>query len=99
RFFRAAARYTREVALRAPLAQLDRAADFGSAGWGFDSLRAHHLASTRPGQRRRMKRRRTSRAVWAEKLRTMFRWAGQKNFRWTWSFASATAMCTVPTGF
>src|SRR5438874_6884260 len=25
----------------APLAQLDRAADFGSAGWGFESLRAH----------------------------------------------------------
>src|SRR5439155_1087319 len=28
---------------RAPLAQLDRAADFGSAGWGFESLRAHQL--------------------------------------------------------
>src|SRR5204862_2952306 len=25
---------------RAPVAQLDRAADFGSAGWGFESLRA-----------------------------------------------------------
>src|SRR5262245_46879869 len=25
----------------APVAQLDRAADFGSAGWGFDSLRAY----------------------------------------------------------
>src|SRR5437763_3926302 len=27
----------------APLAQLDRAADFGSAGWGFESLRARHV--------------------------------------------------------
>ena len=26
----------------APLAQLDRASDFGSEGWGFDSLRARH---------------------------------------------------------
>ena len=26
----------------APLAQLDRASDYGSEGWGFDSLRAHH---------------------------------------------------------
>ena len=25
---------------KAPLAQLDRASDFGSEGWGFDSLRA-----------------------------------------------------------
>jgi hypothetical protein len=25
---------------RAPVAQLDRASDFGSEGWGFDSLRA-----------------------------------------------------------
>lgn len=26
----------------APLAQLDRASDYGSEGWGFDSSRAHH---------------------------------------------------------
>lgn len=26
----------------APLAQLDRASDYGSEGWGFESLRAHH---------------------------------------------------------
>jgi hypothetical protein len=26
--------------LNAPLAQLDRASDFGSEGWGFESLRA-----------------------------------------------------------
>jgi hypothetical protein len=26
-----------------PVAQLDRASDFGSEGWGFDSLRGHHL--------------------------------------------------------
>ena len=25
----------------APVAQLDRASDFGSEGWGFDSLRVH----------------------------------------------------------
>ena len=25
----------------APVAQLDRASDFGSGGWGFNSLRAH----------------------------------------------------------
>lgn len=28
----------------APLAQLDRASDYGSEGWGFDSSRAHHHA-------------------------------------------------------
>src|ERR1700686_4566256 len=27
---------------RAPVAQLDRASDFGSEGWGFKYLRAHH---------------------------------------------------------
>ena len=26
-----------------PVAQLDRASDFGSEGWGFDSLRGRHL--------------------------------------------------------
>ena len=26
----------------APLAQLDRASDYGSEGWGFDSLKARH---------------------------------------------------------
>jgi hypothetical protein len=26
-----------------PVAQLDRASDFGSEGWGFDSLRGHQL--------------------------------------------------------
>ena len=25
-----------------PVAQLDRASDFGSEGWGFESLRARH---------------------------------------------------------
>jgi hypothetical protein len=25
-----------------PVAQLDRASDFGSEGWGFDSLRGRH---------------------------------------------------------
>lgn len=25
------------------LAQLNRASDYGSEGWGFESLRAHHL--------------------------------------------------------
>lgn len=28
----------------APLAQLDRASDFGSEGWGFESLRAHRFS-------------------------------------------------------
>ena len=28
----------------APVAQLDRASVFGTEGWGFDSLRAHHLS-------------------------------------------------------
>src|SRR6184192_246324 len=28
-----------------PVAQLDRASDFGSEGWGFDSLRGRHLHS------------------------------------------------------
>ena len=27
--------------MHAPVAQLDRASDFGSDGWGFDSLQAH----------------------------------------------------------
>ena len=27
---------------RGPVAQLDRASDFGSEGWGFDSLRGRH---------------------------------------------------------
>ena len=27
----------------APVAQLDRASDFGSEGWGFESLRARHI--------------------------------------------------------
>jgi hypothetical protein len=31
----------------APLAQLDRAFDYGSKGWGFESLRAH-LVSCNP---------------------------------------------------
>ena len=31
--------------LKAPLAQLDRASDYGSEGWGFDSSRVHHHAS------------------------------------------------------
>ncbi len=26
----------------APVAQLDRVADFESVGWGFESLRVHH---------------------------------------------------------
>jgi hypothetical protein len=32
--------------LRGPVAQLDRASDFGSEGWGFDSLRGRHLFSS-----------------------------------------------------
>jgi hypothetical protein len=38
------ARYSLETKKRiskAPVAQLDRASDFGSEGWGFKSLRAH----------------------------------------------------------
>ncbi len=31
---------------RAPVAQLDRAPDYGSGGWGFKSLRARHLISS-----------------------------------------------------
>jgi hypothetical protein len=31
----------------APVAQLDRASDYGSEGLGFDSLRVRHLLSTR----------------------------------------------------
>ena len=27
----------------APIAQLDRALDYGSKGWGFDSLWAYHV--------------------------------------------------------
>jgi hypothetical protein len=26
-----------------PVAQLDRASDFGSEGWGFESLQARHI--------------------------------------------------------
>ena len=35
-----------QIALRlndAPVAQLDRASDYGSEGWGFKSLRVHHF--------------------------------------------------------
>ena len=32
----------------APVAQLDRASDYGSEGWGFKSLRVHHLESNEP---------------------------------------------------
>ena len=38
------------ISLRAPVAQLDRAPDFGSGGWGFESLRACQLASPPAGQ-------------------------------------------------
>jgi hypothetical protein len=31
--------------LHGPVAQLDRASDFGSEGWGFDSLRGRHCHS------------------------------------------------------
>jgi hypothetical protein len=31
-----------------PVAQLDRASDFGSEGWGFDSLRGRHFRVTTP---------------------------------------------------
>ena len=34
--------------INAPVAQLDRAADYGSAGWGFDSLRAYLSTSQLP---------------------------------------------------
>ncbi len=33
---------------RAPVAQLDRASDFGSEGWGFDSLRARQKTAAFP---------------------------------------------------
>lgn len=33
-------RLLRLASVHAPVAQLDRAPDFGSGGWGFDSLRA-----------------------------------------------------------
>ena len=29
----------------APVAQLDRASDSGSEGWGFESLRAYHVGA------------------------------------------------------
>ncbi len=29
--------------VQAPLAQLDRASDYGSEGWGFDSLKVRHF--------------------------------------------------------
>jgi hypothetical protein len=29
----------------APIAQLDRAPDYGSGGWGFESLWVHHYKS------------------------------------------------------
>ena len=32
----------------ASIAQLDRASDFGSEGWGFDSLWAYHLFLKKP---------------------------------------------------
>jgi hypothetical protein len=32
----------------APVAQLDRASDYGSGGWGFESSRARHLFSENP---------------------------------------------------
>lgn len=35
--------YTASRILNAPVAQLDRASDYGSEGCGFDSYRAHHL--------------------------------------------------------
>ena len=28
-----------------PVAQLDRAPDYGSGGWGFEALRVHHFPS------------------------------------------------------
>jgi|YelNatPaOPRAMG01_1025707.scaffolds.fasta_scaffold00070_68 hypothetical protein len=31
---------------KAPVAQLDRASDYGSEGWGFESLRAHIIVDT-----------------------------------------------------
>ena len=31
------------IAQCAPVAQLDRVLDYGSRGWGFDSLRARHF--------------------------------------------------------
>ena len=37
-------------AFRAPVAQLDRASDSGSEGWGFESLRAYQLALTKKMQ-------------------------------------------------
>ena len=37
-------RYNRNKEDSAPVAQLDRAPDYGSEGWGFDSLRAYHFS-------------------------------------------------------
>ena len=37
--------HVREDVLCAPVAQLDRASDSGSEGWGFESLRAYHKAT------------------------------------------------------
>ncbi len=34
--------YLAKEAENAPIAQLDRALDYGSKGWGFDSLWAYH---------------------------------------------------------
>jgi hypothetical protein len=34
-----------QVLSEAPVAQLDRASDFGSEGWGFEPLRAHCCAA------------------------------------------------------
>src|ERR1039457_6663074 len=34
---------------RASVAQLDRASDFGSDGWGFESLRTHHFPASTYG--------------------------------------------------
>ena len=40
--------YSRGVALDeyAPVAQLDRASDYGSEGYGFDSFRARHITGS-----------------------------------------------------
>ena len=36
-------RFGRKEKRRVPVAQPDRASDFGSEGWGFESLQARHL--------------------------------------------------------
>jgi hypothetical protein len=38
-------RFGRKEKRRVPVAQPDRASDFGSEGWGFESLQARHFCN------------------------------------------------------